>query len=131
MSETWNNLGGLSRARKNYRKASDQFKKAHSLRPGMQSALVNTGQAYASLGLSSQTEQKLKQALDGNTADADAANHLGLLLAKQERYPEVRQWLFKAIETRHDHSAAINNLAVPYIQSGEPVEAVSVLQYEI
>ena len=33
------------RARKNYRKASDQFKKAHSLRPGMQSALVNTGQA--------------------------------------------------------------------------------------
>ena len=53
----------------------------------------------------------------------DAANKLGLLLAKAGQTDEARRLFEQAISIRRDDSSAINNLAVLYLNTGRTNDA--------
>ena len=61
--------------------------------------------------------------------NGDAANGLGLLLAKQDRADEARKLFELAISVRRDDSSAINNLAVLYMNTGRTNAAIAAFRY--
>ena len=62
---------------------------------------------------------------------AEAANGLGLALAKQGRPDEAKQAFERAIELRRDYGAAINNLGVLYATRGDTNNAIAAFRYGI
>jgi Flp pilus assembly protein TadD len=65
--------------------------------------------------------------LDSNSADA--ANGLGLALAKQNRPAEAKKAFERAIELRPSFGSAINNLGVLYIGTGDIANAIAAFRY--
>ena len=63
--------------------------------------------------------------------NGDAANGLGLLLAKQDHADEARKLFEQAISVRRDDSSAINNLAVLYMNTGRTSDAIAAFRYGI
>ena len=63
--------------------------------------------------------------------NGDAANGLGLLLAKQDRTDEARKLFELAISVRRDDASAINNLGVLYMNTGQPNDAIAAFRYGI
>ena len=61
----------------------------------------------------------------------DAANGLGLLMAKQDRNDEARSLFESAIAARRDDASAINNLGVLYINMVRVNDAIAAFQYGI
>lgn len=129
--ELWNNLGGIALARQDYRAALAQFEKALQLNPKFVEALINSGQAATRLGQDTLAEQRYRAALDLRTDDADAANYLGLLLARRKDYTAAGKLFQQAITAQRDHTAAINNLAILYATTGKVNDAVAALRYGI
>lgn len=129
--ELWNNFGGLAMARGDHLKALENFQRALDLNPELTYALVNAAQTQSQLGNPGEAERLLRRALEVDSGDAEAANKLGLLLAKQGRMDEAR-WLFQqAIENKRDYAEAINNLAVLYLRSGLVSDAAAALRFGI
>jgi Flp pilus assembly protein TadD len=60
---------------------------------------------------------------------AEAANGLGLALAKQGQAEQARKYFQQAIALKRDFSEAINNLGVLYIQQGKPSDAIAAFEY--
>jgi Tfp pilus assembly protein PilF len=76
--------------------------------------LVNAADAQEKLGRTVEAERIYRQALAVDAKNADAANGLGLLMAKQGRNEEARKLFESAIAARRDDADAINNLGVLY-----------------
>ena len=74
-------------------------------------------------------EQKLRGALARDPTDAEAANQLGLVFARQNRSDEARHWLKQAIASKRDYADAINNLGIVYAQDGSLNDALATFQY--
>ena len=129
--EVWNNLGGVSMARENYRRAADRFERALEINADLPYALINAAQAHVRLGNAKQAEGFLRRALELDPSDAEAANKLGLVLARQGRLTDARGLFEQAIEHSRDHAEAINNLAVLYLQAAQVGDAIAALRYGI
>jgi hypothetical protein len=65
------------------------------------------------------------------TPNADAANGLGLMFARQGRFNEARDWFKKAITLERDHTGAINNLGVLYGEHRKFDDAIAAFEYGI
>ena len=96
----WNCFGGLDAGQGRLHEAIAAYEKASSLQPDLVDVLVNAGLIYARLEQFGAAEQKLRRALEVNPADAEAANQLGLVFARQNRGDEARRWLQQAIESK-------------------------------
>ena len=53
------------------------------------------------------------------------------LKVRQNRPAEAKRWFERAIEQQRDHSGAINNLGVLYMQLGQPNDAVAAFEFGI
>lgn len=129
-ADAWNNLGSLEMAVKNYRAALGDFEKAVSIHADSFS-LVGAGQAQAALGDDASAEKMFQRALQNNPQDADAANQMGLLLARQNRNEEARKYFQQAIAAKRDHASAINNLGVLYMETNQVDDALAAFRYGI
>lgn len=65
------------------------------------------------------------------TPNADAADGLGLMFARQGRFAEARDWFQKAIALQRDHVSAINNLGVLYGERRQFNDAIAAFEYGI
>jgi tetratricopeptide (TPR) repeat protein len=65
------------------------------------------------------------------TPNADAANGLGLMFARQGRFNEARDWFQKAITLQRDHAGAINNLGDLYGERRQFNDAIAAFEYGI
>jgi tetratricopeptide (TPR) repeat protein len=65
------------------------------------------------------------------TPNADAANGIGLMFARQGRFEEAREWFQKAIELDPRHVRAINNLGVLYGERRQFHDAIAAFEYGI
>jgi hypothetical protein len=63
--------------------------------------------------------------------NADAANGLGLMFAREARFTEARDWFQKAITLERDHAGAINNLGVLYGERRQFNDAIAAFEYGI
>ncbi len=63
--------------------------------------------------------------------NADAANGLGLMFARQGRLEEARDWFQKAITLDRAHAGAINNLGVLYAERRQWNDAIAAFEYGI
>jgi Flp pilus assembly protein TadD len=63
--------------------------------------------------------------------NADAANGLGLMFARQGRFNEARDWFQKAITLQRDHAGAINNIGVLYGERRQFQDAIAAFEYGI
>jgi tetratricopeptide (TPR) repeat protein len=76
-------------------------------------------------------EQAFRKVLDLDDGNAEAANGLGLALAKQGRAAEAQNLFERAIAAKRDYSDAINNLGVLYAKQGKLNDAISAFNYGI
>ena len=129
--QLWNNLGGLSMAQEDFHVALERFQRALDINEDLPYALVNAAQAHSRLGNAIEAERLLRRALEVDPSDAEAANKLGLIWAKQGRLDEARSLFEQAIENQRDHAEAINNLAVLYLQSKQVRDAMAAFRYGI
>lgn len=70
-----------------------------------------------------------RAALDADPKLAEAANGLGLTLAKQGNLDEARKYFEQAISLRRNYADAINNLGVLYTQQGKINDAIAAFEY--
>jgi tetratricopeptide (TPR) repeat protein len=92
--------------------------------------LVKLGAAFYVETLPDAALAYLRDALELNP-NADAANGLGLMFARQGRFTEARDWFQKAITLQRDHSEAINNLGVLYGEQRQFNDAIAAFEYGI
>ncbi|MBM3728665.1 MAG: tetratricopeptide repeat protein [Acidobacteria bacterium] len=130
-AEAWNELGGVAASRGDQKTAALHYEKALMLKPDLVYALLNAGQTYDKLGDFARSEETYRRVLRRDANSAEAANGLGLALAKQRKFGEARQFLLRAVELKRDYGAAINNLAVLYLQMGQSNDAIAALRYGI
>src|SRR5207244_10262865 len=128
--DVWNNLGSLEIAVKNYPAALADFERAMAVHADSFS-LVGAGQAYAAMSDAVAAEKMFRSALDKDAHDAEAANQMGLLLARQNRTEEARKYFQQAITAQRDHASAINNLGVLYMQMDQVDDALAAFRYGI
>ncbi len=129
--EAWNELGGVESEAGNFTEALRCYQKALDLGPDLGYVLVNAAHAQESLGRAAEAERLYRHALAADAKNADAANGLGLLMAKQDRNDEARSLFESAIAARRDDASAINNLGVLYINMGRVNDAIAAFQYGI
>jgi Flp pilus assembly protein TadD len=127
-TDAWNNLGSLEMAVSRYPEALRAFERAISIHADSFS-LVGAGQAYAAMGELQSAEKTFRRALERDEHDADAANQMGLLLARQNRTDEARRYFQQAIAAQKNHASAINNLGVLYMQMNKVDDAVAAFRY--
>jgi FimV-like protein len=130
-AEAWNELGGVELADGNANAALDRYGKALEIKPDLSYALMNAAQASAQLGDNAGAERFFRRALEVDRPSAEAANGLGLALAKQDRLGEAKQAFERAIEIRRDYASAINNLGVLYGSQGDSNNAIAAFRYGI
>jgi tetratricopeptide (TPR) repeat protein len=128
-ADAWSVLGGVYLARENARQALVCFERALTTSPDTTYILLNAGQAAEKMAETVTAEKYYRHAVDTNPESADAANALGLLLAKQWRGNEAKALFERAIELRRDFGSAINNLGVLYLNLGKVDDAVEAFQY--
>lgn len=127
--EAWNELGAAESAEGHPEAGLKCFLKALEQQPDLPYATVNAAQAYADIGNNAQAERFYRRALLLDSLSAEAANGLGLVLAKQNRSAEAKKAFERAIELRPAFGAAINNLGVLYISVGDIVNAIAAFRY--
>ena len=90
---------------------------------------MNAAETHDQLGNPAEAESLFRRAMAVDSRNPDAANGLGLLLAKQGRTGEARKLFELAISIRRDHASAINNLGVLYMTIGQTNDAIAAFQY--
>ena len=131
LPEGWNELGGVESAAERYPDALKYYEKALALRPDSTYALVNAAQTHEKLNQTAEAERLYRRVLEFDAKNGDAANGLGLLLARRGQTAEARKLFELAISIRRDDSAAINNLGVLYVNLGQPNDAIAAFEYGI
>ena len=130
-AEIWNELGGVAAAEGKLPEALTQYRKALSVNPLFQFALLNAAQTAAKLDQPAEAEALFRRALAGNPGSADASVGLGLLLANGGRNEEAKALFLRTIEAHRDNESAINNLGVLYMKLGQTADAIAALQYGV
>jgi tetratricopeptide (TPR) repeat protein len=130
-AEAWSQLGGVYEERKDPTQAMSCYEKALSLKPDLLFTLLNAGQLADRTNDSLQGEGFYRRAAQLDPQSPEAANGLGLALAKQGHLDEARQYFQKAIAARRDYADAINNLGVLYLQTNKIDDAIGAFQYGI
>ena len=102
-----------------------------AIRPDYAAALMGAGETYEKLSDLPAAEKMLRRAADADSKNADAANQLGLVLARQDRAAEAKQWFERAMSIDPAHTGAINNLAVLFIKLGRTTDAIAAFRYGI
>jgi Tfp pilus assembly protein PilF len=105
------------------------YEKAIGFNSGAAYLLFNAAQAADKLDDAAKAERYYRKALTTDPKSADAANGLGLLLAKQGKTSEAKALFQQAIELRPNYGPAINNLGVLYINAGQIGDAVAAFEY--
>jgi hypothetical protein len=91
--------------------------------------LVLAGELHLAAGRLDKAEKYFEQA--SNSESAEAANELGLALAKQGQLEKAQSYFKQAIAKRRDYAEAINNLGVLYTQEAKVNDAVAAFSYGI
>ncbi len=91
--------------------------------------LVLAGELHLEAGRLDKAEKYFEQA--SNSESAEAANELGLALAKQGQLDKAQSYFKQAIAKRRDYAEAINNLGVLYTQQAKVNDAVAAFSYGI
>ena len=91
--------------------------------------LVLAGELHLEAGRLEQAEKYFEQA--SNSESAEAANELGLALAKQGQLDQAQGYFKQAIAKRRDFADAINNLGVLYTQEAKVNDAIAAFSYGI
>ncbi len=111
--------------------ALDNFRAVLRLRPAHFPALLGAGEASRQVNDPVEAEKFLRQAVEADPQNADAADQLGLALAAQNHGAEAKQWFQHAISLDREHAGAINNLGVLYVKLGQTNDAIAAFQYGI
>jgi tetratricopeptide (TPR) repeat protein len=99
--------------------------------PNNARVLLLVGQIADDLGQQARAEAMYRRALSADPQSPEAANGLGLALAKLGRGEEARTYFQQAIRLQRDFSGAINNLGALYIQQGKINDAIAAFEYGI
>ena len=112
-----NNLGYCLLLQNKKKDAADEFRAALRLNP---SSVVATNNLAAALGEGSPKEaiQRLQSVADPATAHSNMA----AVLIEAGRYEDARKEIDQALSYNHQHSAALNNLALVSQLDGKPAE---------
>jgi tetratricopeptide (TPR) repeat protein len=111
--------------------ALENYQRVLAMRPVHSAALAGAAEAYAHLNDPRQAESSFRRSLESDPNNADAANQLGLLLARQDRTAEAKQWFERSIAADPAHIGAINNLAVLFTRLGQTDDAIAAFRYGI
>ncbi|MGI9072181.1 MAG: FG-GAP-like repeat-containing protein [Bryobacteraceae bacterium] len=130
-AEAWSGLADVFESRNDLGKAIANYQKALTLKSDLLYTLLNAGRCADKLNQQQKAEEWYRRALRLDPQSPDAANGLGLALAKQGRAGEARQSFEQAITLRRDYSEAINNLGVLYLQEGKVNDAIAAFEYGI
>lgn len=128
-ADSWSELGSVFEARKDLPQALACYEKALALQPGLTYVHVNAAHAAELTGNNGKAERYYREALQSDPKNADAANGLGLMLAKQAHFDDAKQLFQRAIEDRPNFASAINNLGVLYLNTGKVDDAVAAFEY--
>lgn len=128
-AEAWSGLADVFESRNDLGQAITNYQKALALKPDLLYTLLNAGHCADKLDQQKQAEEFYHKALQLDSQSPDAANGLGLALAKQGKAGEARQYFEQAIMLRRDYSEAINNLGVLYLQEGKVNDAIAAFEY--
>ena len=126
-AEAWSGLGDLLDGEE----ALASYEKALALKPDLLHTLLNAGQTADKLNQQGKAESWYRAATQVDPQSADAANGLGLALAKQGKTDEARRQFERAIALRRDFSNAVNNLGVLYLNQGQVNDAIGAFNYGI
>jgi tetratricopeptide (TPR) repeat protein len=124
-------LGQIHFEAERWKAALENYRGALRIRPTYFEALLGAGEANARLNDPGEAEKLLRQAVEADPKNADAANQLGLVLAGQGRAGEAKEWFQRAISLDRQHAGAINNLGVLYLKLGQPNDAIAAFRYGI
>lgn len=130
-AEAWSGLADVFESRNDLEQAIANYQKALTLKSDLLYTLLNAGRCADKLNQQQKAEEWYRQGLQLDPQSPDAANGLGLALAKQGRAGDARRYFEQAITLRHDYSAAINNLGVLYLQEGKVNDAIAAFEYGI
>jgi tetratricopeptide (TPR) repeat protein len=130
-AEAWSGLGDVCESRNNSREALENYERALSLKPDLLYTLLNAGRCADKLSLASKSEAFYRQAMQADPQSPEAANGLGLALAKQGQPQAASQLFQKAITLKRDYADAINNLGVLYVQETKINDAIAAFEYGI
>jgi tetratricopeptide (TPR) repeat protein len=130
-AEAWSGLGDVCESRKDSREALQNYEHALMLKPDLVYTLLNAGRSADKLNLSSKAETFYRQAMQIDPQSPEAANGLGLALAKKGQPEEAGRLFQGAITLKRDYADAINNLGVLYIQQAKINDAIAAFEYGI
>ena len=130
-AEAWSGLGDVRESRNDSLGALQNYEHALTLKPDLLYTLLNAGRSADKLNLSSKAEAFYRRATESDQQSPEAANGLGLALAKQGQSQAARQLFEKAITLKRDYAEAINNLGVLYTQEMKTNDAIAAFQYGI
>jgi tetratricopeptide (TPR) repeat protein len=128
-AEAWSGLADVFESRNDPAQAIANYEKALTLKSDLLYTLLNAGRCADKLNQQEKAEEWYRQALRIDPHSPDAANGLGLALAKQGQVGKARQYFEQAVTFRHDYSEAINNLGVLYLQEGKVNDAIAAFEY--
>jgi tetratricopeptide (TPR) repeat protein len=130
-AEAWSGLADVFESRNDLEQAIANYQTALTLKSDLLYTLLNAGRCADKLNQQQKAEEWYRQALQLDPQSPDAANGLGLALAKQGQAGAARRYFEQAITLRRDYSAAINNLGVLYLQEGKVNDAIAAFEYGI
>jgi len=133
LAEAWNEQGGVALARQKPAEALEHFEQALAGSPDLLYALLNAAQTASQLDQPAKAEAFYRRARTAHPGSADAANGLGLLLARQGagRAAESEALLREAVALDPALASAWNNLAVLLLRAGRREEALATLEQGI
>jgi tetratricopeptide (TPR) repeat protein len=130
-AEAWNELGGVSMARKDYGTALQHFGQALEAKSGLPYVLLNAAQAAEQLGKLEQAERYYREVIGLDQDSAEGHQGLGLTMAKRGQLGEATKHLEEAVRLRPAFAAAWNNLGVLYLQRRDVEKAIRTFEQGI
>lgn len=127
-AEAWNELGGIAMAEGDDVTALQYFQQAMAAKSGLVYVLLNAAQISDKLKNLPQAEAYYRQALNADPQSAEAAQGLGLTLAKNGNLIDAERYLLQAVHLRPALSSGWNNLGVLYLQQRDSTKAIKALE---
>lgn len=103
-------LGEVCLRARDYRRATEAYRRAVALKPAMPSYWVNLGLAYQQLGEAGDAIEAYKRALSHDPSLVQVHNQLGILLARRGELAEAASCFEKALAIEPDYAPARANL---------------------